>query len=343
MPRLPFSARRFALLVLAVVSTAAAAGTEGPLEKIAEFKLHYARLGPGAAVLGDHLYVFGGSGGTAPIYQAERIDLRTGQSELLTARFIARRFHNVVEHDGKFWIFGGQGYERQDTIHEPSVEIYDPATNSITRAADCPDPRGMAGAVKLGGEVFVVGGSRHRKSGSFTQTNTTLFLDLATGAWREGPPMPTPRNAPAVAVGPFVLVAGGYASRNKQDAVEMFVPAEQGWKKMPKLSQAISAHAAAALGRWLFLFGDWDEGDKVLAYELPTRQTARLKIAGLAETRYATALAAGDRIYLVGGMALNAGFAGGGRNINFAVSPGTERALVQVFALRPAGDDAKTR
>lgn len=346
MRRFRSPARLLFLLSLFLAPFGFATDSEGPLEKVADWKMHHARLGAAAAVLGDHLYVFGGSGGAAPIHQAERVDLRTGQSELLTARFLARRFHQVVEHEGKFWILGGQSYGRGDTMHEPAVEIYDPATNTVTRADDWPDPRGRAGAVKLGTDVLVIGGSRHVRSGAYTQTNTVQILDLTTGTWREGPPMPTPREAPAVLVGQFALVAGGYSRGNKHDAVEMFVPAEQGWKKLPKLGRTISAHSAAVLGRWLFLFGDFDDGSTVLAYELPTRQTTRIK-PGFVETRQTTAITVGDRIYVIGGSALDTGYAGGlgslRENRNFARVSGTERDLIQVFALRPAGDTAKTR
>lgn len=334
--------RPLVLFLFIASSSGSVSAEEGPLVKVADYKLRQARLGPGAAVLGDHLYIFGGSGGGAPIYQAERVDLRTGSSELLSPKFIARRFHNVVEHEGRFWIFGGQGYERQDRMNETAVEIYDPATNTVTRATDWEHPRSKAGAVRLGPEVLVIGGSRHRKSGALSQTNTVDLLDLATGTWREGLPMPTPREAPAVAVGPFILVAGGYATRNKQDAVEMFVPAEQGWKKLPPLSQTVSAHSAAVLGRWLFLFGDYDESDRVLAYELPTRRTVRLK-PGFTETQFSTALTHGDRIYVIGGQAQDSGRAGGLRARNAAQSGGSERDLVQVFALRPEGGAATTR
>jgi hypothetical protein len=332
--KLVFPLPRFCWLLLSLTGlTAAAIANDGPLQKVAEYRLHQARVGAAVAALGDHLYVFGGSGGSAAVYQAERMDLRTGEVELLSPRFVARRFHNVIEHEGKFWIFGGQSYQRPATPHEAAAEIYDPVTNTVTRAADCPDPRSKAGAVKLGEEAFVIGGTRHRNSGSYAQTNTSLLLDLRTGNWREGLPMPTPREAPAVAVGPFVLVAGGYASKNKHDAVEMFVPGEQAWKKLPKLNRTISAHSAAVLGRWLFLFGDFSDGRVVLSYDLPTRETRRID-SGFTATQFSTALTYGDRIYVVGGAGEDFGQAGGGRARNLAQSGGSERNLVQVFALR---------
>lgn len=327
---------RFLLLAVIATAVSAARAAEGPLVKVADYKMHHARVGAAAAVLGDHLYIFGGSGGSSPIHQAERIDLRTGQSELLSARFVARRHHVVAEHEGKFWIVGGQSYSKPGSMHEAAVEIYDPATNTVSRVPDNPDPRGKAGSVKLGHELHIIGGSRHAKSGAYSQTNTTRILNLNTGAWREGLPMPTPREAPAVQVGAFILVAGGYSRGNRHDAVEMFVPAEQVWKKLPNLARPISAHGAAVLGRWLFLFGDFNDSRVVLSYDLPTRKTTRIDPDFVA-TQFTTAVTAGDRIYLVGGQAQDFGRAGGTSARNAAQSGGSERDIVQVFALRPDG------
>jgi hypothetical protein len=333
---------RFALIILACATlpqiAAAQAPETPPLNKVAEYRLKFARMGAALAPLGDHLYIFGGSGGSEPIYQAERLNLATGESELLPARFLSRRFHDVVEHEGKFYLFGGQGYALPSELLEQRLEVYDPATQTVTLLDDVPEPRQHAGAVKIGTDVYIIGGGRHRANGSYSQTNAVQIYDLTTGKWRAGPAMPTPRECDAVAVGQFVLVAGGYASRNKQDAVEMFVPAEQGWKRLPKLGQPISAHASAVLGRWLFLFGDFDDGSTLLAYDLPTRKTTRLK-TNFTETRFPSAITVGDRIYIVGGAALDTGYAGGQgivrQNRNFARADGTERDLVQVFALAP--------
>jgi hypothetical protein len=316
-----------------------AAGSEtpapaDPLRKAAEYRMQYARLGAAAAVVGDFIYIFGGSGGRDAIHQAERLNVRTGVTELLPPRFRARRLHNVVEHDGRFLIFGGQGYQLPGRVLDDVIELYDPATQTVTEIGKMPRPRTMAGAVIVDREVYFIGGGIYQNQSSYGQTNRVEIYHLDTGVWRQGPPMPTSRESPAVAVGQFVLVAGGYSQRNKREEVELFVPAEQVWKKLPALSRPIGGHSAAHLGRWLFLFGDYDESDMVLAYDLSTRRTTRLK-PGFADVSFSTAVSHGDHIYVIGGQAHDSGYAGGGRNLNFALAGGSERDLIQVFALQP--------
>lgn len=325
-------------LILATVLTGALAANKAdpgsPIIKVADHHMTHARHGAAAAALGDYIYIFGGSCGGEPVYEAERLDLRTGKVELLSPRFLARRYHNVIEHDGKFHIFSGQSDRKTRNMHEPAIEVYDPVTNKITLRGEMPDPRIDATVAKVGHEIMVIGGSRHRQAGAYAQTNETAFYDPATGAWRPGPPMPTPRESQAVVVGQFVIVSGGHARRNRLKAVEMFVPQEQVWKKLPDLGMAVSGHAAAYLGRWIFLFGDHQESDLVLAYELSTRKTTRIK-PDFADVRASTAVTHGDRIYLIGGASENSGQAGGGRNYNLAFARSSERELIQVFALNP--------
>lgn len=296
-----------------------------------------ARIGASALPLGDYIYIFGGSGGYEPIYQAERIDLRTGKAELLPPRFLSRQFHTAVEHAGKVYLFGGDSFERVDRQLEKRIEVFDPQTNTVTvLEQQNDDPRRLAAIAKIGNEAWIIGGGRWRLNGAYTQTNEVAIFDLEQHSWKKGPPMPTPRTTSAVVVGQFVLVPGGYSSRNKQKAVEMFVPQENVWKRLPDLGDAVAGHSAAVLGKWLFLFGDLDDGSRVRAYDLTTRKTTSLK-TNFTECRYSTAVTVGDRIYVIGGEAMDTGYAGGQgilrENRNFARADGTERDVVQVFEL----------
>jgi len=328
---------RLSLIVFAFTTVLPGARAENkpdpdsPLVKVAEYHMTFARRGAALAASGDYLYIFGGNGG-APIYQAERLNVRTGKMELLPAKFRQRVFHSAVEHNGKFHLFGGWGRSRPNQPQEQSIEIYDPETNEVTVSGDAPNPRVAAGVVKMGQQVLVVGGVRQNKAGALTQTNTAEIYDLNTGAWSEGPAMPTIRAAPAVAVGQFILVPGGYVSGTQLKTVEMFVPQEQGWKKLPDLSTSVKSHSAAFLGRWLFLFGDERETDQILAYELKPRKTLRLK-PGTSHMRYSAALTHGDRIYVVGGAAADS-FANNGALL-FDNRVGGETDLIQVFELNP--------
>ncbi len=336
---MPSSAVRLPLVALAF--TASMTGlmaqkkpdTDNPLVKVAEYHMHLARRGAAVAALGDYIYIFGGAGGS-PIYQAERLDIRTGKVELLPPQFRQRVFHNAVEHDGKFHLIGGSGRSRANLPNEEVIEIYDPATNEIASQRVAPNPRVAAGAAKLGHDLLVVGGGRVNKAGSFTQTNLAEFYDLDTGAWRAAPAMPTPRNAKAVTVGQFVLVLGGYGSGGKLKTVEMFVPQEGGWKKLPDLTTSVESHSAAFLGSWIFLFGDNERSDQILAYELKSRKTLRLP-PGTSHMSYSAAISHDGLIYVVGGAATSESIITTKRGRGADFRSGGETDLIQVFALNP--------
>lgn len=327
------------LRIVVTLSTLLAAGTafaqnpESPLVKVANHASIHARNGAAAIVAGDFIYIFGGSGGGAPLYKAERFDMRTGKSEELSPDFIARRYHGVTEHGGKFYLFGGEAYARPTRAHEDTIEEYDPVANKVTVIGKMPRPRAKFACVKLGNECWLIGGQKSKEGRSFAQTNEVEILDLPSLQWRKGPPMPTPRETSAVLVGSFILVPGGYASRTTCDEVEMYVPAEQGWKRLPRLSVPISAHSTAVLGKWMFLFGDYENGETVLAYELPTRKTTKID-CGYTEARHTVAVSTADRIYVIGGSGKDTGLLGSSRGVNQAVNRGTERALIQEFRLR---------
>jgi hypothetical protein len=303
--------------------------------KVADHKMVHARLGAAAILVGEHIYVFGGSGGGAPLYKAERFNVRTKQVEELRGDFLARRFHGAVEHEGKIYVFGGEGYALPGRAHEQRVEAYDLETGHVTIVGEMPRPRAKAATIKFGQEAWLIGGDKTKEGRSVAQTNEVEIFDLATKQWRPGPPMPTPRATSATLVGAFIVVPGGYASRVSRDEVEMYVPQEQGWKRLPRLSEQISAHSTAMLGRWLFLFGDFEMTDRVLAYELPTRKTTVVK-PGYVDARGTVAISTPDRIFVIGGSGRDSGELGSSRGTIQAVTRGTERALIQEFALNPA-------
>lgn len=301
-----------------------------PLRKVAEFQLNYGRTGAAAAALGDHLYIFGGSGGTTMVERAERLNVRTGEVELLGPRFRTRRLHGVVEYGGKFYIIGGQTLDVPEGALDDTIEVYDPETDTVTPETRMPEPRQIPAPVVIGDDLYILGGGRMRGRNTYISTNDVRIYNFKTAEWRQGPLMPTARFAYSAPVGQFVLVAGGRSQGNKLKTVEMLVPSENVWKKLPDLGMGVFGSSMVHAGQWLFFFGDIDEDDLVLAYDLPTRKTFRVK-CGFAGSTYGAAVAHENRIYLIGGRSFPLGNRGG-----------SERGTIQVFELVPE-DDAGSR
>ncbi|HUG10575.1 MAG TPA: hypothetical protein VMM36_06155 [Opitutaceae bacterium] len=298
-----------------------------PIRKVAEYQLNYGRTGAAAAALGDYIYIFGGSGGTFMVERAERLNVRTGEVELLAPRFRTRRMHGVVEYGGKFHIIGGQTLDVPEGALDDTIEVYDPVTDTVSFETKMPDPRQIPAPVVVGDDLYILGGGRLHGRNTYISTNDVRIYNFKTGEWRQGPLMPTARFAYSAPVGQFVLVAGGRSQGNKLKTVEMLVPSENVWKKLPDLGMAVFGCSMIHAGRWLFFFGDIDEDDLVLAYDLPTRKTYRVK-CGFAGAIYSTAVVHENRIYLISGRSFYLGSWGG-----------TERGTIQVFEL--AADDER--
>ncbi len=316
LPRFSVGALPF---LLASTATAVASDASLPLRKVGEFRLQHPRQGAAAVVHDDCIYVFGGGAGGA-ITIVEKFDTRTAEVAQVDTRLMPRRYHSVLEHAGKFYLFGGPGHGLSGILYEHAVEIYDPAGNTVSRGPAMAEARSHMAAVTLGDKAYLIGGSKLRDNDR-VQTNETSVFDFAAGTWSKGVPMPTPRETLAAVVTGFILVPGGYRSSRAATEVEMFVPQENAWKKLPPLSRRTSAHSLAFLGEHLFLFGDYDDLDTVLAYNLRTRKSSVLRIPGYRGNRHATTVVHRDRIYVIGG--------------NRTTESGDESYRIQVFALNP--------
>lgn len=306
------------LLALGVLAGAEASAvtSPSPLRKIADLQMKHRRLGAAVAALGPYIYIFGGSNGiTFP--PVERLDTRTKEITELPVELRGRRFHAVLEDANQFYIFGGEALR----IHgfDDAVEVFDPVSGKVELSTSMPRPHAHMGAAKVGRDVYLIGGT-YLADNRPRRTNRVRIFNLDRKEWRDGPPMPTVRETVATTVGDFILVPGGFDRNNKRAEVEMFVPSENAWKTLPPISPAVSAHSVAHLGKWLFLFGDYDNLGQVLAYDLPTRQTSRIS-PGYKDARHTAAITHGNQIYVIGGNVFG---------------DGLEREYIQVYELDPA-------
>lgn len=300
--------------------SAARPGSEQiPLMKVAEFRLPHARTGAAVVVLGESLYVLGG-GAPGAVTSVDRFDTRTTEVTSQPSRLLPRRYHSAFAHEGRIYLFGGQGYGLNEDVHENLVEIYDPASGSVDTGKHMPMPGAHLAAARVGNRLYFAGGTR--KQGPVIGISNRLDIyDLDTGSWSTGPAMPTPREARGVAVGAFLIVPGGFRGVTGVADVEMFVPEENVWKSLPALGRRMSANALVFLGEHLFLFSDYDDRSAVLAYNLRTRRSLEFTIPGFKGARHSAAVVHRERIYVIGG--------------NWHTETGDETGRIQVFKLNP--------
>jgi N-acetylneuraminic acid mutarotase len=166
-----------------------------------------------------------------------------------------------------------------------------------------PTPRGNFATAVLGQKIYAFAGVQG-EPGTRKQTNRTLIYDVAADSWSEGIPIPTPRETrAAVVANGEIIVAGGYHAPMVSvgvKTVECFVPGKNQWRSLPDLGRPVCAHSAAVLGNYIFLFGNYDPADQILAYDLATHTSTVVK-NGFTPASQTAAVALNGMIYVVGG------------------------------------------
>lgn len=270
------------------------------LRKVGEYRLQNARYGAAAVAVGDSVYVIGG-GSAGAVTDIERFNIHTHTIERVCDQLLPRRFHNAIEYRGLIYIFGGQGYGLRSRPFEENVEIFDPVTRRLSRGTPMPAGRAHMAVARLGAMVCLAGGTKMKTESEIIHTGDLDFYDLRTNTWSKGPPMPTAREAQAVAVSNFLVVPGGFRQGGRLATIEMFVPQENVWKSLPPLARKLSGHSLVTLDRYLFLLGEFSELNSILAYDLTTRTSTTVEVAGFHGSRHSSAATVENRIYFIGG------------------------------------------
>ena len=276
-----------------------------PLETIERFdpvsgtseafaKLHTGRFWHQAVIHAGKIYVLGGStlspGGSNPA----AFGGSTYFDELRAPPAVRAM---IRANEGDFTFTNSMGLRM---TFEASVEIIDLATRQVTRGAPMPVAQASFGCVTLGDELYVIGGKRLR-GGRLAFTNAELVYSFANGKWRDGLNMPTPRETPATLVdGPFIVVPGGYNGIRELDVVEAFDPRTDAWIVLPKLCRPVSAHSLVFLGHFLFLFGNYEAPDELVAYDLVTKESETFTLQ-YKPARHTASVVVNGKIYVIGG------------------------------------------
>ena len=297
------------------------------LTKVADYHLKTERFGAAAVADGNYVYVIAGQNSGGILSDIERFDIRTHEITKLTDGLIPRHHLGAAIVGGKIYVLGGQGYRLPEASRfENTVEIYEIESGKITHGAPMPTPRAYFATALWSGKIYAIGGT-HGDMLAMGETNRTAIYDPTTNAWTEGLPMPTARATKAVVTPDGIVVIGGYrgpAVSVGLKTVECFVPSKNQWFSLPDLDRPVGADSAAGLENFVFLFGNFDPADEILAYDLTTH-TSRVVTNGFAAASQSTAVALDGLIYVIGGTG------GGGQQR-------TDRNAmddIQVFALTP--------
>lgn len=194
--------------------------------------------------------------GTAEVYDPETQEW-TAVDELLAPRFQ----HTATRMgDGRVLLTGGQTIADDAVEPTESTELFDPASETFSRAAAMEVPRADHAAVTLAdGRVLVVGGDLGNRV-----TGRAEAFDFQQGAWRGVASLARERRGHAVTrLGDgTVLVTGGETvregARTSLGSAERYNPDDDAWTSAGEMGCPRSRHGQALLpdGRVLAAGGD---------------------------------------------------------------------------------------
>ena len=226
--------------------------------------------------LNNKIYAFGGftfpdSGAPAwnPTNSAWEYDPATDEWKELAPMPTKRGAASAGVANGKIYVTGGANSlpgVTENGIHParphnvvPTVEEYDPATNSWKTVRSLLLPRNHHVAVGVGDKVYVIGGRVGSAFISGTSNNVDLveMYDPAADLWLPRARMPTARSAIGAGVyNDNILVAGGEGQDQRFlaafKAVEAYDTALNRWQVLPSMARPRHGLAVGAIGNRLY-------------------------------------------------------------------------------------------
>lgn len=219
-----------------------------------------ARKNMGVAGINNTLYVVGGEDVNGPTTKVEAYDLgATGANAHWTGKAALpapRTRLAVTAFVGKVYAIGGA----VNGVPVATASVYDPNTDTWTELPPLPQPRADLAATVANGKIYAVGGTADTADADKAKGLATVFVyDPATRQWTDGPAMPTPRSALAVAtIGNTLYALGGQDSGASLKTVEGLNANAQAntWAALPPMPDPRRNLAAVGVGdRTLYAIG----------------------------------------------------------------------------------------
>jgi glucose/arabinose dehydrogenase len=244
---------------------------------------------------------FAGEAGKGPnLWIFEPADSAVPWKQLAESGF-ARQEVSFVRAGRRFYLAGGGRAQ----------EVYDPATDSWTKAAPLPRNLDHIQGVELGGRIYYVGGLAAWPEPA---VGSTYEYDPRVDRFADREPMPRPRGAGGVATHQGrIYYAGGLSDGRAVAWFDVYDPRSDSWSQLPDMPRARDHFHAVVAGGKLYAIGGRDgelgrEHAETDVYDFATRTWSSAAPIPTPRGGFAAALL-GDEIYVVGGEDANGAFA----------------------------------
>lgn len=208
------------------------------------------RFGHEVAVVGDDIFVLGGTDGNVGYGSVEtRKTTGAGGWHYVSPMPAPRGNMAVGVVGGLVYTAGGIGVADRTT---DVVEVYDPAADTWVSSPPLPVPLGSAAGAGLDGKFYVAGGFVGDTDADEHATDAVFVLDPAESRphWVPLPPLLTPRaRFRLIAAGEHLYAIGGLPSRLQDalDSVERYSPATGAWEAVRPMHKRRGLPGAAVL------------------------------------------------------------------------------------------------
>ena len=281
--------------------------------------LAIARSHPATAVYEDKIYAFGGGG---PAFKSlNSVEVYDPQSDKWTPRRDMPSLRSgamAITVGDRIYVMGG-GFKKPDGKFKflPTVEIYDPRTDTWEPGPDMLRPHDYPAAALVGGKIYIIGGHHPDATEGGPQTDPGFSfceqLDPGEADWQEIAPLPTPRFASAaVTYKGHILTLGGVAFSpqgfNEYDCVEIYDPSQNLWTRSTDvvLPRPVAAHGTCILQNKLYVMGGFsgEEGIGTTTAVYDFQLASWRSLAPLPQRQAAMGVVVlNHTIYLIGGWA----------------------------------------
>ncbi|MDD9976099.1 MAG: sigma-70 family RNA polymerase sigma factor, partial [Candidatus Poribacteria bacterium] len=242
-----------------------------------------ARFQFGTCVVDGKVFAIGGEVdkfGDTSIATVEMYDPKTDTWERKADMPTARAGMSTLVVDGKIYaIGGGQGKKhrlRRGWGHSgkllPTIEMYDPVTDTWTQKADMPVPRSSNSTCIMDGKIYIIGGvAANRKQ--WRLDNVDIY-DPATDTWTQAKSMNHARGGASVSVvNGKIYVMGGVGWPQIPNhpgpflsSVEVFNPETNHWKEVAEMPTPKGFHTASVIDGKIYVIGGGFRGDDQFKY-----------------------------------------------------------------------------
>ena len=292
------------------------------------------RYGHASVASGNEIYIIGGMQLSTRLLtrNIEIFNVEDYSIKIIPAIITPRRYLVAVTLDSGIYIIGGAKYAPTIPIYKTTIsqttgitEKYDLRTEKLTAVPAMPTPRMYMGVVAYKDKIHVIGRSQFKSfiDKSFISNPSAYFrflsameiYDTKSNTWIEGPSMPTARQCAAVLYRDKIYVIGRYNGYPLPN-FEIFDIDKNKWETKKDVPLAMSAYSYVASHGCIYFFGDYNELNRVLVYDIEKDKWLNVE-SNFKGRRHNTSVCMNNDIYVVGGN----------------ISPFTDLSIIQKYRI----------